>query len=128
MDAVASFEAGLLRCAGEYADAFAAARDEHALRAANARLVGPSGELTRLMKLMPELPGDRRRDLGKRANELKNEIQAAFAKQLAALAGAAREAELSGPHLDVTLPGRDRRPGRLHPLTRTKHELLDIFA
>ena len=112
MDAVASFEAGLTQCAAEYRDAFAAARDEHALRAANARLVGPSGELTRLMKLMPGLPGDRRRDLGQRANQLKTEIQSAFGARLDGLAEAAREAELSGPYLDVSLPGRDRQPGR----------------
>jgi phenylalanyl-tRNA synthetase alpha chain len=128
MDAVAAFEAGLAQCAAEYRGAFEAASDEHALRAANARLVGPNGELTRLMKRMPELPGDKRRELGKRANELKSEIHAAFDARLAGLAHAAREAELSGPHLDVTLPGRDRQPGRLHPLTRVKHDLLDIFA
>jgi phenylalanyl-tRNA synthetase alpha chain len=127
-DAVAAFEAGLAHSAAEYRAAFDAARDEQALRAANARFVGPNGELTRLMKRMPELPGERRRDLGKRSNELKNEIQSAFQARLDALEQAARAAELSGPHLDVSLPGRGRAAGRLHPLTRVKHELLDVFA
>jgi phenylalanyl-tRNA synthetase alpha chain len=127
-DAVAAFEAGLAHSAAEYRAAFDAARDEQALRAANARFVGPNGELTQLMKRMPELPGDRRRDFGKRSNELKNEISAAFQARLDALAQAARSAELSGPHLDVSLPGRGRGAGRLHPLTRVKHELLDVFA
>ena len=111
VDAVAAFEAGLAHSAAEYRAAFDAARDEHALRAANARFVGPNGELTRLMKRMPELPGDAGATSGKRANELKNEIQAAFQARLAALAQAAREAELSGPHLDVSLPGRGRAGG-----------------
>jgi phenylalanyl-tRNA synthetase alpha chain len=128
MDTVAAFEAGLAQSAGAYRAAFDAARDEQTLRAANARYVGPSGELTRLLKLMPELPGDRRRELGKRANALKDEIQGAFQARLDGLANAARAAELSGPHLDVSLPGRGRAPGRLHPLTRVKHELLDVFA
>jgi phenylalanyl-tRNA synthetase alpha chain len=128
MDKVAAFEAGLERSAGEYRAAFEAARDEHALRAANARFTGPGGEVTRLMKLMPELPGDRRRELGRRANELKTEIQQVFQQRLLALATSARAAELTGPHLDVSLPGRGREAGRLHPLTRVKHDLLDVFG
>jgi phenylalanyl-tRNA synthetase alpha chain len=127
MDKVAAFEAGLERCAAEYRPLFAGAGDEPALRAANARFAGPNGELTRLMKLMPELPGERRRELGKRANELKLEIQKAFQARLDAIERSARDAELSGPHLDVSLPGRGQKPGRLHPLTRLKHDLLDIF-
>ena len=61
--AVERFEAGLAEVAAAYRDAFAAVSDEQALRAANARLVGPQGALTLLLKLMPELPGDRRRPL-----------------------------------------------------------------
>jgi phenylalanyl-tRNA synthetase alpha chain len=128
IDQVAAFEAGLLHCAAEYRSSFVAAPDEQALRGANARFVGPNGELTRIMKLMPDLPGERRRDLGRRANELKNEIQAAFQLRLDGLADAARTAELSGPHLDVSLPGRGRGPGRLHPLTRVKHDVLDVLS
>jgi phenylalanyl-tRNA synthetase alpha chain len=128
MDKVTAFEAGLERSAADYRDAFATAADEQALRAHNARLVGPSGELTRLMKLMPELPASHRRELGRRANQLKAEIQAAFQARLDGLSRAARAAELSGTHLDVTLPGRGRGPGRLHPLSRVKHDLLEIFA
>jgi phenylalanyl-tRNA synthetase alpha chain len=125
---VAAFEAGLADAAGGYAAAFAAARDESALRAANARYTGPSGLLTKLMKLMPELPKEQRRELGQRANRLKLEIEQALAERLAVLSAAEREAELSGPALDVTLPGFGARLGYLHPLTRVKHELLDLFA
>lgn len=128
MDVVAAFEEGLERGAQAYRAAFDSAADEQALRAANARFVGPNGELTKLMKRMRELPGDRRKEFGQRCNQLKQEIGAAFNGALEALARAARDAELSGPHLDVSLPGRGRRFGRLHPLTRTKHDLLDVFV
>jgi phenylalanyl-tRNA synthetase alpha chain len=127
-DVVVRFEAGLERCGADYRVAFASASDEHALRAANARLLGPSGELTQLLKLMPELPNEQRKPLGRRANELKNEIQNAFNERLGALERAARDAELQAPPLDVTLAGRGRQPGRLHPLTRVKHDLLDVFV
>jgi len=128
VDVVAEFEAGLERGEAEYAAAFEAAQDEQALRAANARLVGPQGSLTLLLRRMREIPGDRKREMGTRSNELKQRIQAAFKKRLEAIEQAARAKELDEPHLDVTLPGRGPVPGKLHPLTRVKHELCDIFS
>jgi phenylalanyl-tRNA synthetase alpha chain len=127
-DPTQAFEEGLERVASEYRPAFEAAGDEHALRAANARFAGPQGVLTQLLKLMPRLPKDRRRELGQRANALKNELTAAFEASLEALHQAARQAELSGPHLDVTLPARGPQPGRLHPIARVADDLLDIFT
>jgi len=128
VQAVREFEEGLTRVRGEYRAAFEEATDEQALRAANARFTGQSGELTKLMKLMPKLPGDRRRELGQAANAVKQEIGEAFESALGALARAEREAELSAAPLDPTLPGRGVPPGNLHPITRVLHELLDIFA
>ncbi|MBN8614591.1 MAG: phenylalanine--tRNA ligase subunit alpha [Deltaproteobacteria bacterium] len=127
-DAVQEFEAGLARLGGDVTATFAACIDENALRAENAKLAGPQGELTALLKLMPKLPGDRRKELGQRANQVKQAIQSAFDGRLAAIARAIREAELSGPQLDVSLPGRSVRPGGQHPITKTIEELLDVFA
>ena len=126
-DAVLSFEAGLAAVAEAYRPAFDAAGDEQALRAANARFTGPQGDLTLLLKLMPKIPGDRRRELGQAANQVKQEVQQAFDGALGALLHAARAADLAGAPIDVTLPGRATLPGRLHPLSRVTHELLDIF-
>jgi phenylalanyl-tRNA synthetase alpha subunit len=114
-DPVQEFEAGLARLGGDVTDVFAACADENVLRAANAKLVGPSGDLTALLKLMPKLPGDRRKELGQRANQVKQAIQAAFDARLVALARAIREAELSGPQIDVSLPGRATTPGGTAP-------------
>ncbi len=77
-DAIKSFEDGLARISSSFEAAFDASPDEAALRVANARFAGPSGELTQLLKLMPSLPGDRRKELGQRANEVKRAIGAAL--------------------------------------------------
>ena len=127
-DAAALFEEGLARVSEAFPAAFAAATDEPALRAVNARFVGPQGELTKLMKRMRDVPGDRRRELGQKANSVKQSVQKAFDDALDGVARAAREAELSAPPLDVTLPGRRPLPGRLHAITRVTHELFDIFG
>ena len=119
-DAVQTFEDGLAEIRGAYAEALRAAGDEPELRLINARYVGPQGELTKLMKLMPKFPGDRRRELGQAANALKQDIQRAFDDALEGIHRGAREAELTGLALDVTLPGRWQMPGRLHPITRVR--------
>lgn len=126
-DALKQFEEGLASVGSEFAAALDAAGDEHQLREANARFVGPQGSLTKLMKLMRDIPGDKRREMGQKANALKTQVQELFEKRLGAIAAEARRAELEGPPIDVSLPGRRPLPGRLHAITRVKHELLDIF-
>ncbi len=101
---------------------------ESDLRRENARVIGPSGLLTESLKLMREVSKERRRELGQRGNAVKRAIEESFDRALAFLARAQREAELTGPALDPTLPGRGVRHGRLHPLTRTMHEVLDVFV
>jgi phenylalanyl-tRNA synthetase alpha chain len=127
-DIVREFEAVLDRLRSAFVPLFEAAKSEHELREHNARFVGPQGELTQLMKRMREVPGDKKRELGQRTNAVKGEIERGFAERLAAMARAAREAELSGPRIDPTLPGRSVRVGRLHPITQVTYELLDVFA
>ncbi|HEY6881486.1 MAG TPA: phenylalanine--tRNA ligase subunit alpha [Polyangiales bacterium] len=126
-DIVREFEEVLERVRGA-ASSFATAGTEHELREQNARLLGPSGELTTLMKRMREVPGDKKRELGQRSNAVKQEVERAFEDALKALARKAREAELSGPAIDPSLPGRNARVGRLHPITQVTYRLLDVFA
>ena len=127
-DALKKFEAGLDEIAAGYQEAFASTSSEQTLREVNARFVGPQGSLTRLMKTMRDVPGEHRRELGQKSNALKQQIATLFDSQLEAIHAAARKAELEGPALDVSLPGRAHKPGRLHPITRVKHELFDIFT
>jgi len=127
-DIIVEFESGLARMRGSFAGELEQALDEHALREVNARYLGPSGELTTLMKKMRDVPGDRRKQLGQLSNALKGEIEKAFEARLQTLMRAAREAALSGPMLDASLPGRSVRIGRLHPITQVTYELLDVFA
>ena len=126
--AVTEFEEALGQLSAQLTDAFADAQDERTLRSQNAKLVGPTGQLTALLKKLRDLPANRRAEFGQRANALKNEISVAFEQTLSKIAAAERHAELTGPAIDVTLPGRWGRRGGLHPITRVLHELLDIFG
>ncbi|MEZ4288959.1 MAG: phenylalanine--tRNA ligase subunit alpha [Polyangiales bacterium] len=127
-DALNEFEAELRRIAADVPAVFAGAKSEMALRHANATIVGPKGRLTELMKRLREVPGEHRRELGQRSNAIKNEMKTRFDEALGAVHQEARRAELDGAPLDISLPGRFSIRGGLHPITRIRYELLDIFG
>ncbi len=110
-----------------YKDAFGAAESESALRDANARFLGKKGELTSLLKDLGKVPNDERRAIGEKVNKLKQEIEEAAKQKLLALADQKRRAELEAPPFDLTLPGRTPVRGHLHPISRVRQDVIEIF-
>jgi phenylalanyl-tRNA synthetase alpha chain len=78
------------------------------------------------MKALGRLPPEERPAVGEAANRTKGAIESAVAARLAALAEAAVAEDLTRT-VDVTLPGRGRRLGTLHPLTLVRREIEQIF-
>jgi len=107
----------------------AAAPDVAALDAVRARYLGrKDGSLTQALRGLKELPAGRRAVLGAAANEAKSRIEAAIAERHAVLRAADLERDLAGPAEDLSLPPRQIRLGRLHPISRTIREITRIFA
>jgi phenylalanyl-tRNA synthetase alpha chain len=107
---------------------FESAATEHELRALKAEILGKKGELTAQLRALGQAPPEQRKAIGERVNVAKAEVESAFEARLAALFAAARRAELEAPPFDLTLPARVSVPrGHLHPVTRVKWEILDIF-
>ncbi len=77
---------------------------------------------------MGELSKEERPAVGKRANEVKQALEAAFENKSAALKQAALQSSLAVERLDVTLPGRPPAVGRLHPITQTLRQIYKVFA
>jgi phenylalanyl-tRNA synthetase alpha chain len=128
-DAGSQILEGLAALGREFEAQFAAASNEQALRQARAQLLGKSGELTKILKLMPAVPADARREVGERVNAVRTAVEAAFEARLDAINQAARDAELHAAPYDLSLPGRSPLPrGHLHPLMQVKDRVLDIFA
>jgi phenylalanyl-tRNA synthetase alpha chain len=65
---------------------------------------------------------------GRRANELKRALEAAYQSKAEELEKQSLAGARTADQVDVTLPGRPRRPGRLHPATRTLREIYHICA
>ncbi len=89
--------------------------------------LGKKGHLTALLKTLGQLSAEERPAAGQRINEAKEQVQSAIAEKKEQLEAAAMEARLASESIDVTLPGRGRDAGGLHPVTRTLRRIESIF-
>jgi len=103
---------------------FDAARDPASLENAKARYLGKAGELS---GFRPQGSAEERRAAGAAYNAAKQQIEAALEARRAALAEARLAARLTGQALDVTLPGRGRGRGGIHPVIRTWQRVEEIW-
>jgi phenylalanyl-tRNA synthetase alpha chain len=107
---------------------FAAAGTPADLENAKARFLGKSGRVTELLKSLGALSVEQKKARGAEINATKQQIEAALQAARDALAQAALDAQLKAEALDVTLPGRQRGSGGLHPVTRAQERIEAIFG
>ena len=81
-----------------------------------------AGALTAVLRALPTLPPEERRAAGQRANQIKQQVEAALEARQAELAAGAR-----GAGDDLSMPGRPRWRGAVHPVSRTVDEICEIF-
>ncbi|MGH8583231.1 MAG: phenylalanine--tRNA ligase subunit alpha [Gammaproteobacteria bacterium] len=106
----------------------AAARDLQHLEEIRVRLLGKKGVLTELLKGLGGLSAGERPIAGKRINDAKLRLTEALAASRAQLETAHLAEALVQERIDVTLPGRGRRPGALHPITWTLERLVGLLG
>ena len=107
---------------------FAAAVTPADLENAKARYLGKAGRVTELLKALGALSVEEKKARGAQINATKQQIEAALDGAREALASAALDAQLKAEALDVTLPGRQRVTGGLHPVSRTMERIEAIFG
>ena len=107
---------------------FDAAPTPAELENAKARFLGKAGRVTELLKALASLPPEQKKTRGAEINQLKGRIEAALTARRERLAEAELQAQLQAESLDVTLPGRRRGTGGLHPVSRTIERIEAIFA
>ena len=108
--------------------AVAAAANLAELDAVRVQYLGKKGlftlQLRELGKLAPELVPA----AGKEINEAKAALTSAIELRKDALEAAQIAAELAAESLDVTLPGRQRDTGSIHPVRRTLRRMVTILS
>jgi phenylalanyl-tRNA synthetase alpha chain len=106
----------------------AAATDEAALRGWNTKHFGDKGLVKQALAGIGQVKKEERPAYGQAANRVKVALESAYESALAAKKEETLLASLSASPLDVTLPGRPRPHGRLHPATQILREIYAIFA
>ncbi len=112
----------------KYLTIIADASDEAALETIRVEAVGKKGEVSLKMRELGKMTPEERQVAGPALNALKDEINAALSAKKVALADAALDERLKTEWLDVTLPGRSRGQGSVHPVSQVTEEITAIFA
>jgi phenylalanyl-tRNA synthetase alpha chain len=107
---------------------FASARTPADLENAKARYLGKSGRITEQLKALGTLAADAKKARGALINAAKQQVEALLDARRDALAQSELDAQLKAEALDVTLPGRQRGTGGLHPVSRTIERIEAIFG
>ncbi len=90
-------------------------------------VLGRKGSLTQILRSLKDVPAEERSAMGSIANRIQEGLNQAIDLKKQSLQASKWQAQITTEALDVTMPGRVRTPGVLHPLTLVTEEICDIF-
>lgn len=109
-------------------DALNVVTDQAALDAWRVKHLGRSSALMSVFSGLGKLSKEERPAVGQAANKVKVALESALVERTEAVKAAMLAKSLEEEELDVTLPGRHTRIGRLHPSTQQLRRMLEIMA
>ncbi len=86
------------------------------------------GPIQQLLKDLGQLPIHERKAMGEVINKLRDEIQQSYESKLKEINEKRLQEALAKETLDITLPGRQKHQGSLHPVMRTLDKALTVLA
>ncbi len=104
------------------------AQVEDAILAVRTKYLGRKGLLTGLLRNISQVPVEEKPLFGKRCNEVKVLLESKMDGALERQTQGLKEEALTREKIDVTLPGRGSRCGRMHPVMQIRREICDIFS
>ncbi|MEJ6539622.1 MAG: phenylalanine--tRNA ligase subunit alpha [Halioglobus sp.] len=114
--------------ANQARSAIAAAQDSATLEQLRVDYLGKKGQLTGLLKGLSNLTPEDRPKAGALINVVKQELQELIGERKTALDATAVKAKLEQESIDVTMPGRAKTIGGVHPVTQTIERMEDFFS
>ncbi|MGY8859166.1 MAG: phenylalanine--tRNA ligase subunit alpha [Pseudomonadales bacterium] len=114
--------------ANQARSAIAAAQDSATLEQLRVDYLGKKGQLTGLLKGLSNLTPEDRPKAGALINVVKQELQELIGERKTALDATAVKAKLEQEAIDVTMPGRAKTIGGVHPVTQTIERMEDFFS
>ena len=101
--------------------------DREGLDKLRVQYLGKKGQVTELLKGVSALPKADRPVMGKTINLVKKDIAASIQVQLERLVQRQLQEKITQEKIDVTLPGCGESLGSLHPVTRVKGRVVELF-
>ena len=98
-----------------------------ALEEMRLKLLGRKGEITTLLKSLGTLPKEERPTCGQMINELRIFAESCLEEARLGIGRSSMEISLKNEAIDISLPGKRRQIGHLHPLTIALDEIQDLF-
>ena len=92
------------------------------------KYLGKKGLLTMQLKKIGELDPQLRREAGQLINHIKQNIQQALDARKQVLSQSAANDKIAKEFIDVTLPGRGKNIGSIHPISRAIDRISMIFS
>ena len=91
------------------------------------KYLGKKGEITSILKEMGKLSAEERPVIGKVANEVREAINDAISAKKEELKNIEKQRKLAEELLDVTMPAKEFRVGKKHPISKITDEISEIF-
>jgi phenylalanyl-tRNA synthetase alpha chain len=109
-------------------DLIGRASSTNELEAAQVSAIGRRSAYAQVQRSLGSIGQASRPAVGRRANEVREALDAAMARRRAELMESEEGRLLAADRVDVTLPGRRLRDGSLHPLSIVEREICDVFV
>ncbi len=108
-------------------EAVVACANETEIENLRVQYLGKKGELTAILKQMGSLSPEERPVMGQLVNEAKAELEALIADKKQELKAKATEEKLKAETIDITMPAKEIKAGKLHPLNTVLDDMINIF-
>ncbi len=108
-------------------EAIANAADEAQIEEIRVKYLGKKGELTAILKQMGSLSPEERPKMGQLVNEAKQELENLIGEKKQELKALATEQKLKEETIDITMPAKELKSGKLHPLNTVLDDMINIF-
>ena len=119
---------GIQDLRAKYLSQVSAASGAESLESVRLAALGKKGEISLKMRELGKMTPEERMIAGPALNGLKDEIDTALKARKLGMENAALDERLKSEWLDVTLPGRPRPRGTIHPVSQVSEECSAIFA
>ncbi len=107
-------------------DEIKAVQSQHDLNMLKSKYLGKKSELSELLKQLGTLPKEERPAFGQVINQAKKHVETLLKEQAEALQDFLYQKSIEEAKIDITMPGRHRGRGSLHPITMATRLIEDV--